>query len=43
MYIMKYTSSDSFSKVLKENFIDSEWDMSELDLASHSENYANLA
>ena len=40
MYIMKFSTSDSFIEVLNENFIDLGWDMSQLDLAAQSDNYA---
>ena len=41
MYIMKFSTSDSFIEVINESFIDLRWDMSEFDLTTQSENYAS--
>ena len=42
LYIMKYSSSDSFVDVLNHNFIDPRWDMSAFDIGSKNQNFAQL-
>jgi len=42
LYIMKYSSSDSFVDVLNQNFIEPNWDMSAFDIGSKNQNFPQL-
>ena len=41
MYVMKYSTSDSFIQVINENFIDLGWDMAAIDFSSSNDNFGS--